>query len=141
MRARFVAFVAFAFLIGAPAAMAADEPAASLPDLPGMRVAEDATRGQVAPSSASSQSDTGVASAGNAPASDSSKAASTGPPDAGPIENLPGSGVLPGIGKQRVGLASVTTAVVHDGLAALAALGTILSVGGFLLLRNRLNEN
>ncbi|HYZ91150.1 MAG TPA: hypothetical protein VFA34_02010 [Actinomycetota bacterium] len=134
MRLRFS--LAVAVLIGALAAMspvsADDGPA--FPDLPGMKLADEATRGEVAPAAGNTQS---FNTPDAAPASTSKSAAST--PDVASIHELPGMGQLPVIGDMKAAPTSSrrNSDAMPRGLAALAALGTIVSVGAFLVFRDR----
>lgn len=148
MRSRLIALSAAVLLgvvfVGGPA-LARDEKDSKFPDLPGMRLADRASRGEVAEfSPGSSEPTAGTAStsssSGNGGTSRTSKATTAAEPDASPILELPGTSGLPLIGEVRVGLTAVRRGIdsMPRGLAAVAALGTILSVGGFLLLRERL---
>jgi hypothetical protein len=138
MRAR-IAFVAGALLAvlftGAPALAEEAPEQNTFPDLPGMKLADEATRGEVAPSRASfHRSDP-------APESEQANAQMSGStPDVSSIAELPGTEQIPVISELRAGLSSARakTDTMPRGLAALAALGTIVSVGSFLLFRNRL---
>ncbi len=128
-------FVALGF--ATPALAQSADWNSGLPDLPGMGVADRATRGEVAPSQASKHGDTGGTEEGSTGSSDSAKKAE--PPDTSTIQELPGTGGIPIISEQRVGLASTRgeADTMPRGLFAAAALGTILSVGAFLIVRSR----
>jgi hypothetical protein len=117
--------------VGAPA-LADEGPA--FPDLPGMKLAEDATRGEVAPSAAGGQKS--VASS----TSHTSTTKKSSAPDLNSIRELPGTDMIPVIGDAKIGLTSSRrqAPTMPRGLAALAALGTIVSVGSFLVFRDRI---
>lgn len=116
--------------VGAPA-LADEGPA--FPDLPGMKLAEDATHGEVAPGAAGGQKST------TSSTSDTSASKKASAPDTSSITELPGTDMIPIIGGAKIGLSSSRqrTDTMPRGLAALAALGTIVSVGSFLVFRNR----
>lgn len=153
MRSRLIALSAAVLLgvvlVGGPAMAQDDAEGSQFPDLPGMRLADRASKGQVAEfSPGGSEPTAGTAStssrsSGSEDASPTSKAAKAHEPDASPILELPATSGLPLIGDVKVGLTAVRRGVdaMPRGLAALAALGTILSVGGFLVLRDRLIEH
>lgn len=138
MRLRVLLATTFVVLgVAAPAFAQSADWESGLPDLPGMGVADRATRGEVAPSQASRHGDTDAQDDGTTGSTDESKNAE--PPDASSIRKLPGTGGIPMIGEQRVGLASIRREAdtVPRGLLAAAAIGTILSVGAFLFVRSR----
>lgn len=103
-----------------------------------MGLAERATRGEVAPSQASKHGDTGAGAEERRTSSNAQKASA---PDTSVIAELPGTSGIPVISDMEGDLASFAKRPQKDtmprGLAALAALGTILSVGGFLVFRDR----
>jgi hypothetical protein len=125
--------------MAAPAlAQSPEDPA--FPDLPGMGVAGRAAKGDVAPSQSTKHgdTDTGTTDGGSdEPTSDETEAAEA--PDTGVITALPGTGGIPIITEERVGLAvnRDKADTMPRGLAALAAIGTIVSVGAFLVFRDR----
>jgi len=125
--------------MAAPAlAQSPEDPA--FPDLPGMGVAGRAAKGDVAPSQSTKHGDTPDATSDEAPdepTSDKTEAAEA--PETGVISALPGTGGIPVISEERVGLAvnRGEADTMPRGLAALAAIGTIVSVGAFLLFRDR----
>jgi hypothetical protein len=151
MRSRLIALsvvVLFGALVGGPALAQSDE-GSTFPDLPGMRLADRASKGQVAEFSpgdseptagTASTSSSSPGSGGTSRTSEATRANGADEPDASPILELPATSGLPLIGEVKVGLAAVRRGVdsMPRGLAALAAFGTLLSVGGFLLLRDRL---
>jgi hypothetical protein len=106
----------------------------AFPDLPGMKLADEATRGEVAPSAGGQRTF-------NAPeeASAAADKSSTEKPDVSSIQELPGTAQIPVIGQMKADLTSSRreTDTMPRGLAALAAIGTIVSVGAFLLFRDR----
>lgn len=141
MRLRVVLAVAFVALgFAAPALAQSEEPQtqSGLLDLPGMGVADRATRGEVAPSQSSKHGDTGTAEEPE-PSSSPDPATEAEAPDTTTITELPGTGGIPTIRALRVGLASTRSEAdtMPRGLFAAAALGTILSVGAFLVARSR----
>jgi hypothetical protein len=129
--------VVLGLFVGAPAQ--AQESAPAFPDLPGMKLADEATRGEVAPSQAGHHGDT-AAQAPAAEGTDVRSAQQEAPPDASSITELPGTGGIPLIEQIKAGLTSSRSesGSMPQGLTALAALGTILSVGGFLIFRRLL---
>lgn len=150
MRSRLIALSAAVVLgvvlVGGTALAERSDESSKFPDLPGMRLADRASKGEVAEfSPGSSEPTAGTAStssssSGRGGTSRTSKATTAGEPDASPILELPGTSGLPLIGEAKMGLTAVRRGIdsMPRGLGALAALGTILSVGGFLLLRERL---
>ena len=128
-----VALLAATFLgtlfVGAPA-LADKGP--SFPDLPGMKLAEDATQGKVAPGATGGQKS-------ETPSTSSTSASKQGSaPDLSSLATLPGTGMIPVIGAKLEPTSSRRDLdTMPHGLAALAALGTIVSVGSFLVFRNR----
>jgi hypothetical protein len=143
MRLRVVLVMMFVALgFAAPALAQSEEPQtqSGLLDLPGMGIADRATRGEVAPSQASKHGDTDAADEPE-PSASPDPATEAEAPDTGTITELPGTGGIPTISEQRVGLASTRSEAdtMPRGLFAAAALGTILSVGAFFLVaRSRL---
>jgi hypothetical protein len=135
VRLRVVLALVIAVLGTAAPALAKGTAKAGFPDLPGMKLADEATRGEVAPTQASFHRDDGSGTGSQEPAPRAEKPSK---PDASSISKLPGTGMIPAIGR----LASFTKRAGEDkmprGLAALAALGTLVSVGGFLVFRDRL---
>ncbi len=152
MRTRLVALsavVCFGVLLVAGPALArsSDADRSEFPDLPGMGVADRASRGEVADfrpkgsdESTSGTTTTSSSSSGGVSGSTASNVTKADGVDPSPILELPGTSSLPLISEVRVGLASVKRGIesMPRGLAALAALGTLLSVGGFLALRRAL---
>ena len=128
-------FVALGF--AAPAFAQSSDWETGLPDLPGMGVADRATRGEVAPSQGSKHGDTGAQDDGDDGSSGQAKKSAA--PDPSSITELPGTGGIPIIGEQRVGLASTRgeADTMPRGLLAAAAIGTIFSIGAFLVVRSR----
>lgn len=142
MRLRVLLAVTFvAFGVGAPAFAQSADRESGLPDLPGMRVADRATRGEVAPSQSSKHGDTGTTDSKDegTKTSEDGKQQKAEPPDPSSIQELPGTGGLPTIGEQRVGLAvnRGKADTMPRGLLAAAAVGTLVSVGSFLIVRRR----
>ena len=151
MRSRLIALAAVVpigvVLIGGSALAQASSKESKLPDLPGMGVAGRATRGEVArfetsdktsgKSSTDSTSTTSSNSGGFGGFTGSSAVKADEPLDTSSISDLPGTSAVPLIGQVaaafRRGIEPIPA-----GLAAFAALGTILSVGSFLALRRRL---
>lgn len=139
MRLRVLLAATFVALgIAAPAFAQSADWESGLPDLPGMGVADRATRGEVAPSQSSRHGDAGAHDEGTKTSEDGSQQQSE-PPDPSSIQELPGTGGIPTIGEQRVGLAATRREAdtMPRGLFAAAAIGTIVSVGAFLFVRSR----
>jgi hypothetical protein len=141
MRLRVLLAVTFVALGFAAPALAQNEESGTksgLMDLPGMGVADRATRGEVAPSRASKHGDTSAADEPE-PSSSPDSTTKAEPPDTSTIQELPGTGGIPIISEQRVGLASTRSEAdtMPRGLFAAAAIGTILSIGAFLVARSR----
>ena len=151
MRSRLIALSAVVvlgvLLVGGPVVAQEDEES-QFPDLPGMGLADRASKGEVAEfSPGSSEPTAGTASTsssspGSGGTSRTSKVTRADEPDASPILELPATSGLPLIGEVKVGLTAFRRGIdtMPRGLAALAAFGTLLSVGGFLLLRDRLAD-
>lgn len=121
------------------------------PDLPGMGVAGRASRGEVADydpgdgstgggGSGSTTTGSGGSDGGTTDGEETGDTGDTAPPSAGSIQQLPGTEQIPLIGELTSGTRAprTTAAGMPRGLTALAALGTLLSVGAFLLARERL---
>lgn len=106
----------------------------SFPDLPGMKLADEATRGEVAPSAVGGQKSV------KSSTSDTSASKKTSARDTSAITELPGTRMIPVIGDSKIGLTSSRRQAdaMPRGLAALAAVGTIVSVGSFLAFRDRI---
>lgn len=148
MRSRLIALSAAVVLgivlVGGSALAQQEDEGSKFPDLPGMRLADRASKGQVAEfSPGSSEPTAGTASTSSSPSgsggtSRTSKATRADEPDASPILELPATSGLPLIGEVKVGLTAFRRGIdtMPRGLAALAAFGTLLSVGGFLALRH-----
>lgn len=138
----------FAFAAGVvfatPAAIAQEKDPA-FPDLPGMGLAEDATRGRVAPSQSTRHEDPGVKGTESRPKDDKTTAEKA--PDTSSVAALPGAGAISVIPEEAVGddtdLTSSGTKTPRAplGLATFAALGTIVSLGSLWLLRDRLFQS
>lgn len=119
------------------------------PDLPGMGVAGRASRGEVADYDPGDGSTGGGGSGSTTAGSGGSdggttdgdeETGDTAPPSAESIQQLPGTDQIPLIGELTSSTRAPrsTDAGMPRGLTALAALGTLLSVGAFLLARERL---
>jgi hypothetical protein len=133
MRLRVVVALSVAGVcISAPAF--AVETKESLPDLPGMKLAKEAARGDIAPSQPTQQRETS-----NVTRPDAQVASETpAKPDASSINDMPGTDTIPVISDLASFMKRGREGTMPRGLTALAALGTILAVGGFLVLRDRL---
>lgn len=149
MKSRHVALPAVvligAMLIGGAALAQSASETSELPDLPGMGVAGRATRGEVARFEGSAKSSDGE-STDSSSTTTSSFGGFTGssavkadePVDDSSIRDLPGTDSLPLIGQAKAAFRRAVEPM-PAGLAAYAALGTMLSVGSFLVLRRRLS--
>jgi hypothetical protein len=117
---------------------------AVFPDLPGMGAAEDATKGELGRVEVEDEPTTSSGAGGMTSSGGVTPAvrSTVKPEQAETIRSLPGGDSVPMFGD--AGLASTTRSGLGDtdgmprGLTALAALGTLVSVGAFLFFRNRL---
>jgi hypothetical protein len=117
--------------------------AQSLPDLPGMGPAIDATTGEAPEASVTKETENANAPADadrvSAPDSDKMVKSTVDPETTKTITSLPGGGGLPIIG-DVANTAAHSDSTLPDVLLVLAAIGTATSVGMYWAVRRRFSE-
>jgi hypothetical protein len=124
--------------VAAPALAKIDERDRQFPDLPGMKLVERAAAGDVFQSTTVKTGGEGGTGSARTRGKNVSAVKQAAPPDPAAISGLPGVGAVPVL-KANLAPAGTRTKQMPMGLGALAALGTILSLGGYVLFRRALS--
>ena len=131
MRSRVVlAIVAVAF-VAAPVAHAA-----TLPDMPGMGVAEDAVSGRASTTTTTKSAPAPKPAVPGTPTTSDAKPSTSLAEAAKSLSKLPGTGVIPSLSKASANLTSSRSVIPGpDALVMLAAFGSFAALGALYMLR------
>jgi hypothetical protein len=114
----------------------------TFPDLPGMGVADEATAGKGEGAAVSGSTSGSTPQNAQAKPSDTDSVIddAVDPAKVKPVRDMPGGNSMPIINQVDLTRLRTGTGPMPRALTALAAIGTLLSVGAFLILRDRLPE-